>query len=82
MLISIILPVHNQADHIREIVQGYIDVMPGLIDNYEFILVPNACTDDSAACLPGLATANPSIKVVSTAKGGWGNAVKLGLASS
>jgi glycosyltransferase involved in cell wall biosynthesis len=79
VLISIILPVHNQADHIREIIQGYIDIMLGLADNYEFILVPNACTDNSPAVCQALADANASVKVVLTEKAGWGNAVKLGL---
>lgn len=79
MLISIILPVHNQADHIGEIVQGYIDVMPGLVENYEFILVPNACRDDSSSVCKALAETNNRIKVVPTEKAGWGNAVKLGL---
>jgi len=79
MLISIILPVHNQADHIHEIVKGYVDVMTDLTDNYEFILIPNACSDNSVSVCEALAVSNPKIQVVPTAEGGWGKAVKLGL---
>lgn len=82
MLISIILPIHNQSDHIREIVQGYLDIMPDLVANYEFILVPNACTDDSQIVCQMIADANANIKVVATEKAGWGNAVKLGLGAA
>ncbi len=59
--------------------QGYLDVMPGLIDNYEFILVPNACSDNSLEICQTLAQANDKIKVVPTDKAGWGHAVRLGL---
>src|ERR1700721_1229838 len=79
MLISIILPIHNQADHIKEIVQGYLNALPGTAKNYEFILVPNACTDNSPSVCQTLADSNPNIKVILTKKAGWGNAVKLGL---
>lgn len=79
MLISIILPVHNQADHIKEIVQGYLDIMPGLTGDFEFILVANACTDTSPAICNELAAANSKIKVIPTEKAGWGHAVQLGL---
>ena len=42
MLVSIILPVHNQADHIGAIVQGYIDALSERVKDYELILVANA----------------------------------------
>lgn len=82
MLVSVILPVHNQADHIKDIVQGYIEVMSKLADKYEFILVANACRDNTVAVCQALGKENACIKTVATEKGGWGNAVKMGLAAA
>ena len=79
MLVSIILPVHNQADHIGEIVQGYVNILVQFIKEYELVLVANACSDNSPAVCQELANKNPNIKVVETAQSGWGKAVKLGL---
>lgn len=79
MLVSIILPVHNQADHIGTIIQGYVNELSTQVPDYEFILVANACTDNSVAVCQELARKDSHIKVIETEKGGWGNAVKLGL---
>ncbi len=79
MLVSIILPVHNQADHIGEIIQGYINILSEEAKGAEYILVTNACTDNSVSVCQELAKQNANIKVVDTQKAGWGNAVKLGL---
>ncbi len=79
MLVSIILPVHNQADHIGEIVQGYINGLSQFIKEYELILVLNACTDNSFTICQDLSNKDPRIKLVQTEEPGWGKAVKLGL---
>lgn len=79
MLVSIILPVHNQADHIGDIVQGYVDALSGFVQQYELILVLNACTDNSITVCQELANKNSNIRIVQTSEGGWGKAVKLGL---
>lgn len=79
MLVSIILPVHNQADHIGQIVHGYVSALGDLIKNFELILVANACTDNSLEVCNELAKQNSQVKVVQTEEGGWGKAVKLGL---
>ncbi len=79
MLVSIILPVHNQSDHIGAIIQGYINEFSGVAQDYEFVLVCNACTDNSVSVCQELARKDPHIKVVDTKRGGWGYAVKLGL---
>ncbi len=79
MLVSIILPVHNQADHIGEIVQSYVNILSPIIQDLEFILVANACTDNSYAVCNELANRDARVKLVQTAESGWGKAVKLGL---
>jgi len=79
VLVSIILPVHNQGDHIGEIVQGYISILSQFIKDFELILVANACTDNSAAVCQGLLNKDTRIKLVQISESGWGKAVKLGL---
>jgi len=78
-LVSIVLPVHNQADHIRGIVEEYLEPLERVGHPYEIILVPNACRDESADVCRALAAANPAVRVVESELGGWGRAVRLGL---
>ncbi len=78
-LVSVILPVHNQADHIGQIVEEYaraLNVVPG---GFELILVTNACRDQSAQVCRDLAAVNANVRTVDTKDGGWGLSVKLGL---
>jgi hypothetical protein len=48
----------------------------------EVILVPNGCRDDSEAVCARLAAAHPALRVVPSARAGWGLAVKTGLAAA
>src|SRR3989344_3866878 len=76
---SIILPVHNQADHIQRIVRAYKDVLANFPLNTEIIIVPNGCTDDSLVLCERLAVEDTSIRVIPLEKNGWGRAVRAGL---
>ncbi|QZZ21434.1 glycosyltransferase [Leptothermofonsia sichuanensis E412] len=78
-LISIILPVYNQADHIGIIVQEYEAALTKVRQPYELILVVNNCRDRSLEVCQALAEQSSTIRVVHSQKGGWGLAVKLGL---
>jgi glycosyltransferase involved in cell wall biosynthesis len=78
-LISIILPIHNQADHIEDLVLEYLKVTDNIPFSCEFILVVNNCSDNSLQICQKLAQQNPRISVVSSDGGGWGLAVRLGL---
>ncbi|MGK7877646.1 MAG: glycosyltransferase family 2 protein [Xenococcaceae cyanobacterium] len=80
--ISVILPVHNQADHISKVVQEYQAVISKLQNPYELILVVNACRDSSLEVCQALAAQHESVRVIHSKKGGWGLAVKLGLKES
>jgi glycosyltransferase involved in cell wall biosynthesis len=80
--LSIVLPVHDQRDHIRGVVEEYLGALKRVRDPAEIILVPNACTDDSEAVCAALAAADPTVRVVPTKLGGWGRAVKLGLGAA
>jgi len=78
-LASIILPVHNQADHIGAVVTEYVDALARTEQPYELILVPNACRDGSVAVCQELADRHSEVRVVASDRSGWGLAVKLGL---
>lgn len=78
-LISIILPVHNQADHIDRIVKEYISELTKVPAPYEMLLVENASRDRSLDACRSLENEIPAVRVVTSQKGGWGRAVRLGL---
>ncbi len=81
-LISIVLPVRNQADHIGPILEEYERVLDRLESPYEMLLVVNASGDTTARVCRDLAVAKPSRRVLESDRGGWGLAVKLGLAAA
>ncbi len=79
MLISIILPVYNQADHIGAIVQEYEAALTKLPEPHELLLVVNNCRDRSLEVCQALAAQSPAVRVLHSDRGGWGLAVKLGI---
>jgi glycosyltransferase involved in cell wall biosynthesis len=81
-LVSIILPVCNQADHIDRIIDEYEAALTGLPRPHELILVVNGSRDQSLEVCRALEARNPSLRVLSSPRGGWGLAVKLGLEAS
>ena len=78
-LISIILPVHNQADHIENLVEDYVQCVKAIPFPLEMILVVNNSHDDSLALCQRLADRYPMIRVLNSDAGGWGLSVRLGL---
>ena len=82
-LLSIVLPVHNQADHIQRVVGDYLSALSALGVRHEILLVVNGpCRDDSLQVCQSLAAQNPAVRVLSSRAGGWGLAVRLGLAEA
>jgi glycosyltransferase involved in cell wall biosynthesis len=81
-LTSIVLPVHNQGDHIRGIVEGYLGALERVAGGFEVILVPNASTDSSNDVCDALAERFAEVRSVPLAVGGWGRAVRMGLADA
>lgn len=78
---SIVLPVHNQADHLARVVQSYLEVLP-TDGSSQVLLVPNGCTDDSVVVCQRLADGSSAVAVVSCERSGWGAAVRTGLAAA
>ena len=79
---SVVLPVHNQADHLDALVTEYLAALERALLPVELLLVPNACRDDTVAVARGLAARHPAVRVVESELGGWGRAVRLGLAAA
>jgi glycosyltransferase involved in cell wall biosynthesis len=78
-LISVVLPVHNQAAHIGAIIASYRDVLEQLGQPYEVVLSVNGSRDDSVAVCEQMARSDSHIRVIADARAGWGLAVKAGL---
>lgn len=81
-LISIILPVHNQADHIAAVVAEYEEALLGLPKHHELVLVPNGSTDTSEGICGSLARQYDVVRSVAAPGGGWGLAVRTGLSAA
>lgn len=79
---SIILPVHNQEDHVAALVDAYVDVLSAHSREREFLLVTNGCTDDSVAECRRLAEKHEEVRVIELERGGWGGAVRRGIAEA
>lgn len=81
-LVSIVLPIYNQADHIGPIVEEYAGAMARVPTAHEFLLVVNGCRDDSLAVCRALSDRHSNVRVLECERGGWGRAVQVGLAAS
>ncbi|TPM96758.1 MULTISPECIES: glycosyltransferase [unclassified Mesorhizobium] len=80
--VSIILPVHNQADHVVTVVDEYRAALRGLSVPWEIILVENGSRDESAVRCTELATHHANVRALRADCAGWGRAVRAGLAAA
>lgn len=62
--ISVIIPVHNEADNVPPLVERLTDVLKNFRPAYEVLFVDDGSTDQTFDCLKALHEANPRIKVV------------------
>jgi glycosyltransferase involved in cell wall biosynthesis len=81
-LISIVLPIHNQADHLRPVVEDFVRALARLPVPYELLLVVNGSRDASIEVARELAGAFAPVRAIESIPGGWGLAVRLGLAEA
>jgi len=81
-VVSIVLPVYNQADHIAAVVADYVARLDGEAIAYELILVVNGSRDRSEEVCRSMAQGLPQLRVLVSKDGGWGLAVRLGLAAA
>jgi dolichol-phosphate mannosyltransferase len=82
-LISIVLPVYNQADHIGSVIEEYIAGFKALPLPYELLPIVNGRRlDNSLAICRELESRHGNIRVFCIDEGGWGRAVRYGLAQA
>lgn len=76
---SLVLPVHNQAEHIALVVQRLLEGLAKLDRACELVLVPNGCRDGSPEICAELALRHPgAVQSVTLERGGWGRAINAG----
>jgi glycosyltransferase involved in cell wall biosynthesis len=80
-VVSVILPFYNQAEVLREIVQGHLAMLTDAGFAHEIILVPNGSTDSTTAACRALAAELLAVRCVE-GRGGWGQAVRTGIAAA
>ncbi len=78
-LISIILPIHKQSDHIQNLVDQFEAELSKLPVAHELLLVVNGDDKKSLKACQEVAQNHKSIRVLFSEKSGWGLAVQLGL---
>ena len=79
---SLILPVHNQADHLERVVRSYLSAFVGFPLQFEILLIPNACRDESGERCRVLAAEFSNVRISPIAVSGWGRAVRHGLSEA
>jgi glycosyltransferase involved in cell wall biosynthesis len=78
---SLILPIHNQADHIGRVIGGFLADFAKLERPCELVLVPNGCRDASVEICGEWAARQPeSVRMVMLERGSWGSAINAGIA--
>jgi glycosyltransferase involved in cell wall biosynthesis len=78
-LVSIVLPVHRQADHIASVVEEYQDRLATLGLPHETILVANGPPDGSLEACRTMEVKYSAVRAVAEPRAGWGRAVRRGL---
>jgi hypothetical protein len=77
---SLILPIHNQADHIGRVIGDFLADFAKLERTCELVLVPNGCRDASVEICAEWAQRRPeAIQLVALEHGGWGRAINAGI---
>src|SRR5687767_2729393 len=80
-LVSIVLPLYQQADQIAEIIQTYQVALDKLPTPFEFVLLPNGPADGTAEACRREATSWGNVCTVASPPG-WGEAVRTGIAAA
>ncbi|WP_172300155.1 glycosyltransferase family 2 protein [Pseudoruegeria sp. HB172150] len=78
-LVSIVIPMRNEAENIRPLVEDIVDACAAL-DSYEVIVVDDGSTDGTVARATQLGTEHPQVRLVRhAASGGQSAAVHSGV---
>ncbi len=77
--ISVFFPAYNDAHSIAKLVEDALQVLPGLTDNYEVIVVNDGSADETQAVLDELKAKHAAVRVVRhETNQGYGGALQSG----
>jgi glycosyltransferase involved in cell wall biosynthesis len=79
---SVVMPVYNQADHLESMIAGHLEALERLEWPFELLIVTNGCRDESPAIAERLAVEHAAVRTLDLPVGGWGRAVRAGLADT
>src|SRR5262245_54760685 len=85
MRYSVVVPVHNEGAHLERLTRRFLGELSPEVRAIlgEVILVENGSTDDTREVCERLRLAHPDlIRVVSNARGSYGEAIKRGMLES
>lgn len=77
--VSIILPVHNEAYHLKENMEKLDSYMSSTMTNYELLIIENGSKDDTEAVARNLTTQCNSIRLLQVTEPSLGQALKTGV---
>ncbi|HEY9717524.1 MAG TPA: glycosyltransferase [Trichormus sp.] len=82
-LISIVLPVRDQGEHIGRVVEAYRSALSKqIVIPSEIVLVTNNGNDGSHQLCQEIADRYQDVKAIHVSGGGWGRSIRMGLKSA
>lgn len=63
-MISIIIPVYNEEENLKPLIQGLLETLHGLKQDFEVIFIDDGSTDKSLTALKNLQKTHPKIRII------------------
>jgi glycosyltransferase involved in cell wall biosynthesis len=81
--LSVFFPCHNEVDNVERLVLRTLEVMPGVADSFEVIIVDDGSTDGTGLLADRLAAEHPEVRAAHHATNqGYGGALQSGFAAA
>lgn len=76
MLVSVVMPMHNESDYIEESINS---ILNQTYENFEFIIIDDCSTDDSVEKVKNIKDNRINLIELSKNMGGVSHAVNIGI---
>ncbi|MHC4982137.1 MAG: glycosyltransferase family 2 protein [Planctomycetota bacterium] len=81
--LSVFFPCYNEAENIERLVARALEVLPGLVDDWEIIIVNDGSTDATGEIADRLGSRHPRLRAVHHARNcGYGVALRSGFSAA